>query len=49
MVKNQNKIISGWGRNNMVNCKILYPNSIDDVANLRKEKVIARGLGRFIW
>ena len=46
MVKKQNKIISGWGRNNMVNCKVLYPNSVDDIANLRKEKTIARGLGR---
>jgi hypothetical protein len=40
------KIISGWGKSDLVSCKTYYPATIHELKKLIKGKTIARGLGR---
>jgi FAD/FMN-containing dehydrogenase len=40
------KILSGWSNSILANCKIHYPETIDELKKLIKGKTIARGLGR---
>ena len=43
-------IISGWGRNKSINCKIIYPQNINEIITIFKRNeirgIITRGMGR---